>query len=155
MRLNEAYAAEVARWRPMSLRQKFENAVIVILSALITLVIAMAIWTLVLKLIRSIVLSSAFDPTDYEAFQTLFGMIMTVIIALEFQRSLVVITGRRLGIAQVRTLALILLLVVVRKRLCLDLSATDAALLFGLAAAPLAVGVVYRLVGERDGGERV
>jgi hypothetical protein len=49
MRLNEAYAAAAARWRPLSLRQKFENAVMVILSALITLVIAMAIWTLVLE----------------------------------------------------------------------------------------------------------
>jgi uncharacterized membrane protein (DUF373 family) len=139
----------------MSLRQKFENAVIVILNALITLVIAMAIWTLVLKLLSSIVLSSGFDPTDYEVFQTLFGMIMTVIIALEFQRSLVVITGRRLGIVQVRTVVLIALLAVVRKLLILDLASTDAALLFGLAAATLALGAVYRLVGERDGGERV
>jgi uncharacterized membrane protein (DUF373 family) len=155
MRLNEAYAAAAARWRPLSLRQKFENAVIVILSALITLVIAMAIWTLVLKLLSSIVLSSGFDPTDYEVFQTLFGMIMTVIIALEFQRSLVVITGRRLGIVQVRTVVLIALLAVVRKLLILDLASTDAALLFGLAAATLALGAVYRLVGERDGGERV
>jgi uncharacterized membrane protein (DUF373 family) len=127
----------------------------VILSALITLVIAMAIWTLVLKLLSSIVLSSGFDPTDYEVFQTLFGMIMTVIIALEFQRSLVVITGRRLGIVQVRTVVLIALLAVVRKLLILDLASTDAALLFGLAAATLALGAVYRLVGERDGGERV
>ena len=139
----------------MSLRQKFENAVIVILSTLITLVIAMAIWTLVLKLLSSIVLSSGFDPTDYEVFQTLFGMIMTVIIALEFQRSLVVITGRRLGIVQVRTVVLIALLAVVRKLLILDLASTDATLLFGLAAATLALGAVYRLVGERDGGERV
>jgi uncharacterized membrane protein (DUF373 family) len=80
---------------------------------------------------------------------------MTVIIALEFQRSLVVITGRRLGIVQVRTVVLIALLAVVRKLLILDLTSTDAALLFGLAAATLALGVVYRLVGERDGGERV
>jgi uncharacterized membrane protein (DUF373 family) len=127
----------------------------VILSALITLVIAMAIWTLVLKLLSSIVFSSGFDPTDYEVFQTLFGMIMTVIIALEFQRSLVVITGRRLGIVQVRTVVLIALLAVVRKLLILDLASTDAALLFGLAAATLALGAVYRLVGERDGGQRV
>jgi uncharacterized membrane protein (DUF373 family) len=143
MRLNEAYAAAAARWR-----------VIVILSALITLVIAMAIWTLVLKLL-SIILSSGFDPTDYEVFQTLFGMIMTVIIALEFQRSLVVITGRRLGIVQVRTVVLIALLAVMRKLPILDLASTDATLLFGLAAATLALGAVYQLVGERDGGERV
>jgi hypothetical protein len=143
MRLNEAYAAAAARWR-----------VIVILSALITLVIAMAIWTLVLKLL-SIILSSGFDPTDYEVFQTLFGMIMTVIIALEFQRSLVVISGRRLGIVQVRTVVLIALLALVRTLPILDLASTDATLLFGLAAATLALGAVYRLVGERDGGERV
>jgi uncharacterized membrane protein (DUF373 family) len=67
----------------------------------------------------------------------------------------VVITGRRLGIVQVRTVVLIALLAVVRKLLILDLASTDAALLFGLAAAILALGAVHRLVGERDGGERV
>ena len=126
-----------------------------ILSALITLMIAMAIWTLVLKLLSSIVLSGGFDPTDYEVFQTLFGMIMTVIIALEFQRSLVVITGRRLGIVQVRTVVLIASLAVVRKLLILDLASTDAALLFGLGATILALGAVHWLVGEGGGGERV
>jgi hypothetical protein len=34
------------------------------------------------------VVSDVFDPTDHVVFQTVFGMIFTVIIALEFKRSL-------------------------------------------------------------------
>jgi Phosphate-starvation-inducible E family len=48
-------------------------------------------------------LSSGFDPTDYAVFLALFGMIFTVIIALEFKRSLLVVAERRHGIVQVRT----------------------------------------------------
>ena len=75
------------RWKPLTLYQKFEHAVILILTGLIALVVALAVWNLVLKILISIT-SSGFDPTDYAVFQALFGMIFTVIIALEFKRSL-------------------------------------------------------------------
>ena len=39
--------------------------------------------------------SQTFDPTDASVFQTVFGMIFTVIIALEFKRSLLVLAERR------------------------------------------------------------
>jgi uncharacterized membrane protein (DUF373 family) len=154
MRLNQTFAAVAARWRPMSLRQKFEDVIIFVLTALITVIIAMAVWSLALKILSSAVLSNGFDPTDYVVFQALFGSILTVIIALEFQRSLMVVTERRHGIVQVRTVVLIALLAIVRKVLILDLVTADAALLFGLAATILALGAVHRLVRERDGSGR-
>ena len=150
--VNQTFAAVAARWRPMTLRQKFEDVVIFVLAALITVIIAMAVWSLALKILSSAVPSNGFDPTDYVVFQALFGSILTVIIALEFQRSLMVVTERRHGIVQVRTVVLIALLAIVRKVLILDLVTTDAALLFGLAATILALGAVHRLVRERGGG---
>jgi len=51
---------------------KFEHAVILVLSGLIPLVVALAVWNLVLKVVASIVLSGGFDPTDYSVFQALF-----------------------------------------------------------------------------------
>jgi len=78
-------------------------------------------------------------------------MIFTVIIALEFKRSLLVVAERRDSVVQVRSVILIALLAVVRKLIILDLSSTDAFHLLALAAAILALGAVYWLV--RDQGQ--
>jgi uncharacterized membrane protein (DUF373 family) len=133
----------------LTLYQKFEHAVILVLSALIAIVVALAVWNLALKVLASI-LSSGFDPTDYAVFQALFGMIFTVIIALEFKRSLLVIAQRHRSVVQVRTVVLIALLAIVRKLMIIDPSAIDAQQVFALAAAILALGSVYWLVRDQD-----
>ena len=51
-----------------------------------------ALWNLVLKILSEIVLPQTFDPT---VFQAGFGMIFTVIIALGFKRSLLVLAERQ------------------------------------------------------------
>jgi len=89
------------------------------------------------------------DPTDYAVFQAVFGAILTVIIALEFKRSLLVSTERQQSVVQVRTVILIALLAVVRKVLILDLAHATTEL-FALAAAIIALGAVYWLVRDQD-----
>jgi uncharacterized membrane protein (DUF373 family) len=150
MPLKEELAAERERWRPLTVYQKFEHAVILVLTALIAIVIAFALWNLTVKILLSIVSSGGFDPTDYSVFQALFGMIFTVIIALEFKRSLLVIAERRRGIVQVRTVVLIALLAIVRKLMIIDLTASNAAEVFALAAAILALGAGSWLVRDQD-----
>src|SRR3981189_3320193 len=145
MKFKEEFAAGRAEWKLLTLYQKFEHAVILLLTALIAIVVALAVWNLALKVGISII-STGFDPTDYEVFQAFFGMIFTVIIALEFKRSLLVVAERRHGIVQVRNVILIALLAIVRKLMLVDPSATDAAEIFALAAAILALGGVYSLV---------
>src|SRR5882757_7552439 len=104
----------------------------------------------VLKVLLSIISSGGFDPTDYSVFQALFGMIFTVIIALEFKRSLLVVAERQHSVVQVRTVVLIALLAIVRKLMIIDLSATDADQLFALSGAILALGGVFWLVRDQD-----
>jgi uncharacterized membrane protein (DUF373 family) len=154
MPLKERLAAERQRWKPLTAYQKFEHAVIFLLTGLIAVVVVFAVWNLVLKILLSVISSSGFDPTDYEVFQAFFGMIFTVIIALEFKRSLLVVAERRHGIVQVRTVLLIALLAVVRKLMIIDLSAAEAQQVFALAAAILALGAVYWLVREQDRREQ-
>jgi uncharacterized membrane protein (DUF373 family) len=149
MAWRDELAAARVRWNLLTLYQKFEHGVIMLLTALIAVVIAFAVWNLMLKVVSSVVYSY-FDPTDYTVFQALFGMIFTVIIALEFKRSLLVIAQREQSVVQVRTVVLIALLAVVRKLMIFDLSSTDAAQLFALAAAILALGGVYWLVRDQD-----
>jgi uncharacterized membrane protein (DUF373 family) len=80
-----------------------------------------------------------------------FGMIFTVIIALEFKRSLLVAAERQQR-RQVRTVVLIAMLAIVRKLLILDVGhATEE--LFALAAAIIALGAVYWLVRDQDRSE--
>ena len=154
MPLKEKLAAERQQWKLLTIYQKFEHAVILVLTALIAVVIGFALWNLVLKILLSIISSSGFDPTDYAVFQAFFGMIFTVIIALEFKRSLLVVAERRHGIVQVRTVLLIALLAIVRKLMIIDLSTAEAQQVFALAAAILALGAVYWLVREQDRREQ-
>ena len=137
-------------FEPLTLYQKFEQVCVLMLTTLIAIIIALALWNLTLKILLSI-WATNFDPTDYGVFQTVFGMIFTVIIALEFKRSLLVVAERRDSVVQVRSVILIALLAVVRKLIILDLSSTDAFHLLALAAAILALGAVYWLV--RDQGQ--
>jgi uncharacterized membrane protein (DUF373 family) len=150
MELKDEVTAARAQWRLLTFYQKFEHAVILVLSGLISVVVALAVWNLVLKVVVSIILSSGFDPTDYSVFQSLFGMIFTVIIALEFKRSLLIAAERRHSVVQVRTVILIALLAIVRKLMIVDPSTTDAGHLFALSGAILALGGVFWLVRDQD-----
>ena len=134
---------------PLTLFQKFEHVCILILSALIAVIIALTIWNLALKVL-DIAMASTLDPTDYTVFQALFGMILTVIIALEFNRSLLVLSERVDSVVQVRAVLLIALLAVVRKLIILDFKQTDALQLLALAAAILALGAAYWMVRDQD-----
>ena len=154
MRVREEFMAARARWSVLTFYEKFEHAVILIVTGLIAVVVAFAVWNLLLKVAGSI-LNRGFDPTDYEIFQAIFGMIFTVIIALEFKRSLLVVAERRQGVVQARTVILIAMLAIVRKLLIIDLSATDAFHLFALSAAVLALGAVYWLIREQDRRETI
>ena len=95
MATRENFAAARARWRSLTLYNKFEHFIILILTGLIAVVIAVAVWNLTLKVLFGLVIADGFDPTDQVVFQTVFGMIFTVIIALEFKRSLLVAAERR------------------------------------------------------------
>ena len=154
MPLKEQLAAASQRWKALTLYQKFEQAVISVLTVLIAIVVAFALWNLVIKVLLSIVSSEGFDPTDYSVFQALFGMIFTVIIALEFKRSLLMVGERRKGIVQVRTVVLIALLAVVRKLIIIEPTAANGQEIFALAATILALGAVYWLVGDQDRREQ-
>jgi uncharacterized membrane protein (DUF373 family) len=150
MRLKDELSRGRQQWRLLTFYQKFEHAVILVLTALIAIVVALAVWNLVLKVLLSILSTGGLDATDYTVFQALFGMILTVIIALEFKRSLLVVAERKHGVVQVRTVVLIALLAIVRKLMIIDLSAADAQQVLALATTILALGGVYWLVRDQE-----
>lgn len=149
MRLKQEFSDFRIAFEPLTLYQKFEHICVLVLTAMIAIIIVFALWNLTLKILLSI-WAANFDPTDYAVFQAVFGMIFTVIIALEFKRSLLVLAERRNSVVQVRTVVLIALLAVVRKLIILDLSSTDAFHLLALAAAIFALGAVFWLVRDTE-----
>ncbi|WP_297858368.1 phosphate-starvation-inducible PsiE family protein [Elioraea sp.] len=134
----------------MSAYEKFEQVVVFLLTVLIALIVVAALWHLTKLVVTSLLLVDMFDPTDPAVFQTVFGAIFTVVIALEFKRSLLVVVKRRFGIVQVRAVVMIAMLAVVRKFIILDLGQTEAMKVLALGAAMLALGVVYWLVRDQD-----
>ncbi len=154
MKLRDEFRTARAEWGLLTLYEKFEHAVILLLSGLIAIVVMLAVWHLTVKVLISVVASGGFDPADYSVFQAIFGMIFTVIIALEFKRSLLVVAERHRSIVQVRTVILIALLAIVRKLMIIDLAATDAQQIFALAIAVLALGGVFWLVRDQDRRDR-
>jgi uncharacterized membrane protein (DUF373 family) len=96
------------------------------------LVIAAAVIHLSFRILM-LVLSGLLDPAETGVFQAVFGMIFTVLIALEFNHSIISILHRKESIVKVRTVLLIALLALVRKFIILDASKTDPLTVVGLA----------------------
>ncbi|WP_203595599.1 phosphate-starvation-inducible PsiE family protein [Salipiger sp. PrR003] len=140
-------------WSAMTLYERFEQAAIVVLTGIIMIIIVSALWQLIREVGLRLLLGGL-DPLDYRTFQAVFGMIFTVVIALEFKRSLLVAVERRFGVVQARSIILITLLAIVRKFIILDLSETEASKIGALAATVLALGLVYWLVRDQDMRER-
>jgi uncharacterized membrane protein (DUF373 family) len=154
MALRQELDAGRQRWRRLTVYLKFEHAVVLVLTILLSVIIVSAIWKLAIKILYSLVLSDTFDLTDLAAFQSVFGMVFTVIIALEFKRTLVLVTERTESVVQVRAVVLIALLAIVRKLIILDISPGDAPQLLALAVATLSLGGVYWLVRDQDRREQ-
>jgi uncharacterized membrane protein (DUF373 family) len=137
------------QWPLMSLYERFEQVVAIVLSLVIAVVVAIALAQLLISVVPLLV-SGAIDPLDHEVFQTLFGMVMTLLIALEFKHSIIRVALRQSNIVQVKTVVLISLIALSRKFVILDTKATSASTIAALAGATLVLGVVYWLLRERD-----
>ena len=95
MSIRQEFRAVRDKFRLLSLYQQFEHIVVVFLTALIAIIVIAAVWNLSLKIFFGLILAGGFDPSDNTVFQTVFGVIFTVIIALEFNKSLLVVAERR------------------------------------------------------------
>jgi len=148
--LRREFEAARGRWRVLGLYERFEQTIVVLLTAAIAVIVVAALWNLLLEVAISLILKGQFDVTEHAAFQRVFGMIFTVVIALEFKRSLLVAVERRRSIVQVRTVVLLAMLAILRKLIILDLGKTEALTIVGLATVLLALGAVYWAVHEQE-----
>jgi membrane associated rhomboid family serine protease len=88
MLIKEEFRDAREKFKLLSLYQRFEHIAITILTALIAIIVVVVVWNLTRKIMFGLILPGNLDPSDYAIFQAVFGMIFTVIIALEFKKSL-------------------------------------------------------------------
>ena len=137
------------QWAVLSYYQRFEGFVALVLTLVIALIILVALFRLTFSVITGL-LFGVLDPLDPGIFQSVFGEILTLLIALEFNHTLQYVVKRQQSIIQTQVVLLIALLAIARKFIVLDLGSVDAAQLLGLAAITLGLGIAYWLIRERD-----
>jgi len=145
-----AFAREIfsEQGRGITVYHYFARSVGLVLSVVVSIIMILALYYLV----RDLVLTFATGPPefDYRLFQRFFEILLTALIALEFNHTLTEIVTGRSGLIQVKAVVLIGILVVVRKFILLEMETTQASFLMGLALAILALGIVYWLVVDVD-----
>jgi uncharacterized membrane protein (DUF373 family) len=127
----------------------FEHVIANILVLLISFIVVVALYKLGEDVVNLLV-SKAFDPLQHETFQTVFGGVMTLLIAMEFKHSILIVTKRQQNVIQVKTVILVSMLALARKFIILDIHAMEAAKIAALALALVALGAVYWLMRERE-----
>ena len=136
------------QWAIMSFYERFEQVIALVLSAVIAVIIVVSLLQLI-SIVFTLLVLDAFNPLDHKVFQSVFGMIMTLLIAMEFKHSIVRVALRRDSIIQVKTVILIGLIALARKFVVLDPD-TSPAKIAALAGATLALGITYWLLRDRD-----
>jgi Phosphate-starvation-inducible E family len=86
-------------WPGLGLYERFEQAVALVLTFLVSCVIVVAIAHLVLAVGLNLFFNRL-APLDHSVFQAIFGMITTVLIALEFNHTILSILHRKDSIIQ-------------------------------------------------------
>ena len=147
--LSSRWRSVCEQWSTLTIYQRFESLVALLLTLLITFVIAVALYRLLVEVFWGLVFG-ALNPLEHKVFQSVFGEIMTVLIALEFNHTLRYVVAREQSVIHTKVVLLISLLALARKFIILDLKETSPIQMFALASVTLALGITYWLVRDRN-----
>jgi uncharacterized membrane protein (DUF373 family) len=135
-------------WRKLATYDQFERIALICVMVLLAVLTVVAIVFAAIKIIDDLALGEAF--LDKAALQDTFGLILTVIILLEFNHSIFLALVRRTGAIQVRIVVLIAVLVIARKLMLQDFANVDLQTLLGFGGLLLALGGLYWLISDGD-----
>jgi len=132
--------------------EHFEHVVMAVITLAIVAIVIGGVWHLVETLLVSFVWASE-GVSEHVIFQNVFGIIFTILIALEFKRSLVIVKTSAENVVRVRSIILIAMLATVRRFIVADVSSVDVSGMLALAGAILSLGIVYWLVANNGVGD--
>jgi uncharacterized membrane protein (DUF373 family) len=124
---------------------RFETLIIQGLLLLIAVMILAAFWGLVIETYH-LLQQGALNALSHKAFQSVFGMIMTLLIAIEFSHTIMHahIESRRDII--VKTVILVAILAIARQFIVAEVEKISPMILIALALSLLSLGIVYWLM---------
>ena len=138
--------SEIRRdWAGLTAYERFETAVAFVLTVVIAAVIVIALVRLVITVVEALVIRSL-NPLEHEVFQLVFGEILTLLIALEFNHTLQYVITREKGIVQARIVIVIALLAIARKVIVTNLTSLSPIWVAALAALITSLGAAYWLL---------
>ena len=136
-------------WPEMTIFERFEYILMLFVSMILAIIIMVAMMRLV-ENVYELVVAQATHTTEYRAFQTTFGVLLTLLIAFEFRNSInAMLEGKGLLI-QVKIVVLIAVLAIARKFLVMEPKEYDAAMVAAYAGVALSLGLIYWLLCRKD-----
>jgi uncharacterized membrane protein (DUF373 family) len=134
-------------WHVLTLHQRFETAVAFVLTFVIWAVVLVALYRLGVSVLETLILKSL-NPLEHAVFQQIFGQIMTLLIALEFNHTLqFAIAGER-GVIQARIVLVIAQLALARRVIVAELYEISALSVAALAALTVAIAIAFRFMSD-------
>jgi uncharacterized membrane protein (DUF373 family) len=149
MKLGLTLSPGLRRFIGDTLYETFEHIIMLILTLIIVVLIGFATYHLVLATL-GLIEAGELDPANPDIYPGVFGMVFTVLIGLEFKRSFLIVTATQASIVRIRSIILIGMLATLRKFIVLDLKEINVLEMLSVAAAVLALGIVYWLVRDQD-----
>ena len=138
-------------WRILTFYQRFETSLAYLLTFVIGAVIVIALGRLIVSVVNTLVLESL-TPLEHSVFQQVFGEIMTLLIAMEFNHTLRYQISQEWGVIQARVVILIALLALARKVVILDVQDLAPAVVMSLGILAFSLGATYWLIREANRG---
>jgi uncharacterized membrane protein (DUF373 family) len=145
IRMN-AFAAIKSKIGIYELYTRFELVVSAVLLVFVSIIIVYSIVILGTTLVGEFI--GGFRGFEITALKDTFGLILTVLILVEFNHSIALAIRRRVGVLQARVIVVIAIIVIARKLILLDYATTDLPTLLALAGLALALGALYWLLSE-------
>jgi len=125
---------------------RFERIISVILLITISIIIVYATGLMMITLVGDF--HAGLHFAEQGALKDTFGLILSLLILIEFNHSLVLAVRRRSGIIEVRVVILIAIIVIARKLILLDYANTTLEMLLGLGGLALSLGALYWLLSD-------
>lgn len=125
---------------------RFELIISAILLLIIGVIIVYSTVLVIIALVENVHQGVLF--AEQGALKDTFGLILTVLILIEFNHSIVLAMRRRSGVLEVRVVVLIAIIVIARKLILLDYANTGLNTLLGLGGLALSLGALYWLLAN-------
>ena len=124
---------------------QFEQGVSAILLLFVSIIIVYAMVLVAIAIVHDLTDGVHFVQA---ALKDTFGLILSVLILIEFNHSIALALRQRTGVIQARVIVLITIIVIARKLILLDYGNVSLETLLGLGGLALALGLLYWLLSD-------